>query len=48
MYATLFRSESAAPTRMNLAALILRVSLAVVFLFHGLDKIVHGEGGAAG
>jgi len=47
MYVTLFRSEAAAPTRTNLAVLVLRVSLAAVFLFHGLDKIVYGSGGAA-
>jgi putative oxidoreductase len=46
MYTTLFRSEAAAPTRTNLVALILRLSLAVVFLFHGLEKIVQGSAGA--
>jgi putative oxidoreductase len=47
MYAVLFHSEAAAPARANLAAIILRLSLALTFLFHGLDKIVHGFGGTA-
>jgi uncharacterized membrane protein YphA (DoxX/SURF4 family) len=45
MYARLFHSEAAAPTRANLVSLILRVVLAVIFLFHGLDKIVRHDGG---
>lgn len=45
MYARLFHSEAAAPTRANLVAGILRATLAVVFLFHGLDKIIHHDGG---
>lgn len=47
MYAVLFHSEAAAPARANVAAIILRLSLAVIFLVHGLDKIVHGFGGTA-
>lgn len=47
MYVTLFRSEAAAATRTNLTALILRLSLAAIFLFHGVDKIVRGSGGGA-
>lgn len=47
MYVALFRSEAAAPTRINLATLILRLSLAVVFLFHGINKIVYRDGGAS-
>lgn len=46
MYARLFQSEAAAPTRANLVSVILRLALAVIFLFHGLDKIVNGSGGA--
>lgn len=47
MYATLLHSEAAIPARANVAAIILRLSLAVTFLFHGLDKIVNGFGGTA-
>ena len=47
MYAMLFHSEAAAPTRANLAAVVLRLSLAVIFLVHGLDKIINGHAGAA-
>jgi len=45
MYTTLFRSEASLPTRMNLASLILRLSLAGIFLYHGLDKIINHDGG---
>lgn len=47
MYARLFHSEAAAPTRANLVSMILRISLAVIFLFHGLDKIIRHEGGTS-
>lgn len=47
MYATLLHSEAAAPERANWAAVILRLSLAATFLFHGLDKIINGYGGTA-
>jgi len=46
MFHTLFHSDPSSPTRANLVALILRLGLAVIFLFHGLDKIVKGDGGA--
>lgn len=46
MSTALFHSEAAGPTRSNLAAIILRLSLAVIFLMHGLDKIVYYDGGA--
>jgi putative oxidoreductase len=46
MYTAFFHSEAAAPTQTNLAAIILRMSLAVIFLLHGLDKIVYHDGGA--
>jgi putative oxidoreductase len=46
MYTTLFRTEASAPIRMNLASLVLRLSLAVIFLYHGLDKIISFDGGA--
>jgi putative oxidoreductase len=45
MYTTLFRSEASLPIRMNLASLVLRLSLAVIFLYHGLDKIITHDGG---
>jgi putative oxidoreductase len=32
----------AAQNRINLVALILRLGLAVIFLYHGLDKIING------
>lgn len=35
----------AAQNRINLVALILRVGLAVIFLYHGLDKIINGTVG---
>ncbi len=46
MYTTLFRSEASLPIRMNLASLVLRLSLAVIFLYHGLDKIITSNAGA--
>lgn len=46
MYTTLFRSEASVPIRTNLAALVLRLSLAVIFLYHGLDKIIYSDAGA--
>jgi uncharacterized membrane protein YphA (DoxX/SURF4 family) len=45
MYTTSFRSEASLPIRTNLAALVLRLSLAVIFLYHGLDKIIYSDGG---
>jgi putative oxidoreductase len=45
MYNTNLDSETAAASRTNVVALILRLSLAAVFLFHGLDKIINGYGG---
>lgn len=47
MYSTMFNSEAAAPTRTNLSALILRLGLAVIFLFHGQEKITLGDAGAS-
>jgi putative oxidoreductase len=47
MFHTFFHADPSSPTRANMVALILRVGLAVIFLFHGLDKIVNGDGGAA-
>ncbi len=46
MYTTLFRSEASLPIRMNLASVVLRLSLAVIFLYHGLDKIITSDAGA--
>lgn len=46
MFHTLFHSEAAAPTQSNLAAIILRLGLAITFLMHGMDKIVFYDGGA--
>jgi putative oxidoreductase len=46
MYDTFLHSEATAPMRTNVVALILRLALALVFLFAGLDKILHGSGGA--
>jgi putative oxidoreductase len=46
MFATPFRNDSASPSRINLVALILRVVLAVIFIYHGLGKITSGDGGA--
>ncbi len=46
MSTAFFHAEAAGPTRSNLAAIILRLSLAVIFLMHGLDKIVFYDGGA--
>lgn len=46
MFGTLFHSEAAVPAQSNLVAIILRVSLAVIFLMHGLEKIVYYDGGA--
>jgi putative oxidoreductase len=45
MYDRFFHSETNAATRTNVSALILRLGLALIFLFHGLDKIVK-DGGA--
>jgi putative oxidoreductase len=39
-------SASASPTKINLVALILRVSLAVIFLYHGISKVTDGAAGA--
>ncbi|HEY7308466.1 MAG TPA: DoxX family protein [Gemmataceae bacterium] len=46
MFHTLFHADPSSPTRASMVALILRVGLAVIFLFHGLDKIITGDGGA--
>mgnify|MGYP001255537992 CR=1 FL=1 len=47
MLGTLFGHDSTNPTKVSLVALILRVGLAVIFLIHGLDKIVNGDGGTS-
>ena len=47
MYTTTVNSETAAPTSTNLSALILRLGLAIIFLFHGQEKIMLGDAGAS-
>ncbi len=44
---TLIGNDTTSPTKVNLAALILRLGLAVIFLIHGLEKIVYHEGGTS-
>jgi putative oxidoreductase len=46
MFNTFLYSDSTAQTRTNVVALILRLGLAVIFLYHGLDKIAQGGGAA--
>ena len=48
MFTTFFRSDSNTSTRLNLVALLLRLSLGVIFIYHGLEKITaEGSGGAS-
>jgi putative oxidoreductase len=46
MFRTLFHADPSSPTRANTVALVLRLGLAVIFIFHGLDKIISTNGGA--
>jgi putative oxidoreductase len=46
MFANLFRFHAASQEKDNLVALILRAGLAVIFLYHGLDKIITGSAGS--
>jgi uncharacterized membrane protein YphA (DoxX/SURF4 family) len=45
MYRKLFHSEPAGPTQTNFAGFILRLALALIFLYHGFSKIQQ-DGGA--
>jgi putative oxidoreductase len=45
MFNTFLFSDSAAQSRINAVSLVLRLGLAVIFLYHGSTKIAH-EGGA--
>jgi putative oxidoreductase len=45
MFANLFRFHVASQDKDNVVALILRVGLAVIFLYHGLEKILMGDVG---
>jgi putative oxidoreductase len=47
MFSNLFRFHAASQDKDNVVALILRVGLAVIFLYHGLDKIITGGAGSA-
>ncbi len=47
MYTALFRSHGTVHHRIDIVALALRLSLAVIFLYHGLDKITSDVGGGA-
>lgn len=47
MYTTTLNSQTATPTSTNLSALVLRLGLAIVFLFHGQEKILVGDAGAS-
>lgn len=47
MYTTTLNSQTVAPTRTSLSALLLRLGLAAIFLFHGLEKITQGDAGAS-
>jgi putative oxidoreductase len=46
MFANLFRFHGASQDKDNLVALILRIGLAVIFLYHGLEKIITGSAGS--
>lgn len=46
MFTTFFRSDSNTSSRLNVVALLLRLSLGVIFIYHGLDKITGPGGGA--
>ncbi len=45
MFSNLFRFHAASQDKDNVVALILRIGLAVIFLYHGLEKIITGSVG---